>query len=173
MHNSTVALAANELIDERLQANAEIHFTVPTASMYPMLMPGEQIVVRGISADQLHLGDMVLVKSENAWLTHRLIGRIKCGTKLLYITKGDNQIVPDTLWTAEQLRGIVIAIQKPERILNLESKRIAGLNWILATLSQVQLLVNRIPESTIRRIGVKFSRAGLDAGARLARRLAE
>lgn len=173
MRNATFALAANELIDERLQANAEIHFTVPTASMSPMLMPGEQIVVRGIPADRLHLGDIVLVKSENAWLIHRFIGRIKRGATLLYLTKGDNHLAHDTLWTAEQLRGIVIAIQRPERILFLESRRIAVLNWILAKLSQVQLLANQIPVSVFRRIGLKFSRAGLDAGARLARRLAE
>lgn len=173
MHNSTFALAANELIDERLQANAAIHFTVPTASMYPMLIPGEQIVVRGISADQLQLGDIVLVKSQDTWLTHRFIGRIKRDAKLLYITKGDNHLVRDTLWTAEQLRGIVIAIQRPERTLTLKSNRMLVLNWLLANLSKVQWLINRIPESIFRRIGLKFSRAGLDAGARLARRLAE
>lgn len=173
MSNSTFALAANELIDERLQANAEIHFTVPTASMYPMLVPGEQIVVRGISADQLHLGDIVLVKSKDTWLTHRFIGRIKRGTNLLYITKGDNHLAHDTLWTAEQLRGIVIAIQRPERTLTLKSKRMLVMNWMLVNFSKVQLLVNRIPASIFRRIGLKFSRAGLDAGARLARRLAE
>jgi len=140
--------------------------------MHPTLQPGDKIIVRGVSADRLQTGDLVLVQSRGVWLVHRLIECIRHGKDLLFITKGDHHPAQDAPWTAEQVRGVVVALQHGSRTRHLDSRRHKMLDRAVAHLSRGQaFLWEKIPGGFLRRIVVKCARSLLYTGAWLVRRL--
>ncbi len=96
----TIANAANELIDARLHMGSAVQFTIPTGSMFPTLAPGDQVIVRRMCAQDLRLGDIVLIQAGGVWLAHRLIGRRVTESNIFFVTKGDNCVQHDPLWHA-------------------------------------------------------------------------
>jgi signal peptidase I len=61
--------------------------------------------------DEIHVGDIVVVKTKEDYMVHRIIGyKIENGTKY-YRTKGDNNAVPDPHWvTFKDIKTKVVAI---------------------------------------------------------------
>ena len=81
----------------------------PTKSMYPTISDFSKIIlVKVDSGDDLHIGDIVLVKREGKIsLLHRIV-EIKDGE---YITKGDNNLFRDnTHWKFEDIQGKVVVV---------------------------------------------------------------
>lgn len=164
-----LADAANDLIDARLRAGGAIHFTVPTWSMAPTLTPGDRVIVQAARADELRVGDIVLVKAGAVWLAHRLIGRQSIDGARLLVTKGDNCATPDEAWQAARLGGVVTAVQRDGREIGLTSRRARWSGAMLARLSCAQASLQRIPFAWARRIALKASRILLRLSASLAR----
>lgn len=165
----TIANAANELVDARLHMGSAVQFTIPTESMFPTLAPGDQVIVRRMCAQDLRLGDMVLIQAGGMWLAHRLIGQRVVNGNTLFITKGDNCVQHDPPWQAAQLVGIVAAVQHNGREVSLVSRRARNVGAILARLSRAQLFLSHVRFDLARRAVLKASRILLRVGASLAR----
>jgi signal peptidase I len=174
--NTWVANVTDELIDARLRAGDVVRFTITTASMRPMLAPGDQVSVRRARAAELRVGDIVIVKpnANAAWLAHRLIARRVAEDGVRFVTKGDNCAAPDPLWTESQLCGIVTAVWRhsARAPTDLRSARAQWLGVLLALVSRVQARAFALPPGLLRRVVLKTSRMLVYGGARLVRWMA-
>lgn len=160
---------ANELIDTRLHMGGTVQFTIPTWSMFPTLSPGDQVIVRRVHADDMRLGEIVLLQAGGVWLAHRLIGRHSANGSPLLITKGDNCVQPDLPWQAAQLSGIVTAVQYNGREVSLVSPRARLISTLLARLSRAQLFLTHVHPGLARRVVLKASRLLFYVGVSLVR----
>lgn len=162
MMNTWVANVADELIDVRLQNGDTVCFTIPTWSMYPLLAPGDQVIVRRARGDELCTGDVVIIKptASAAWLAHRLVARRVGEGDVRLVTKGDNCVTPDPLWTESELCGIVIAVwrQGAHAPTDWRTRRARWLGVWLAHISRLQAYVFSLPTSRVQRVALKASR---------------
>ena len=169
---SALARTASALVKEELDAGRAVRLTVPTASMWPTLWPGEAVLVRGVERpDELRLGDIVVGAWGKGWRAHRLIGRRCEAGQALLVTQGDNSGAVDEAWPATQLVGVVVAVRRDEREFNLQSawarQAGAGLAWLLRS----QRMAQRAPGQLARRAVLKGLQLVVRAGAWLARRV--
>lgn len=153
------------MISDHLRAGQTLCFTLSTSSMWPALAPGDKVTVRAAGVDELRTGDIVMRKAADSYIAHRLIGR--CRARLL--TKGDNALTADDHWAADELIGVIVAVERAgrkERALLREARR---RRHLIAALSRAQLSANRIGPVTLRRPAIKILRAALRLAVRVAR----
>jgi len=133
-----IAPIANEMVEARLRQGRSVQFTISTLSMSPILMPGDRVLVCGKNADELSIGDIVLARAGDAWLAHRLIARRVQNGRVFLVTQGDNAAQPDPFWSAAQVVGRVVAIQRDSRIIRLDSRRAVCLGLLRACFSRAK-----------------------------------
>ena len=131
---SAIASAANDLIGTQLRAGNAVQFSITTRSMLPSLAPGDQIRARGIRANEPRPGDIVMIRSEPHWLAHRLIATCVVNTEIRFVTQGDNCTESDSLWSPEQICGIITNVKRQNREYCLESKRARRRGALIAQL---------------------------------------
>ncbi len=165
--------ATNALIDASLQSGQAIRFTITTPSKLPTLMPGDQVIVRGIRPEELRRGDIVLVQSGESRMAHRLIGWCSVDGAKCLVTKGDNSWVADQACSPAYLCGIIIMVQRGERRVNLRSGWARGVNRWLALLSRGEGIVHHPQPGLFRRIVLKGLRVSLRAGVAFQFRMAQ
>ena len=165
----TLAHAASALVEERLDAGGAVRFTIPTASMWPTLAPGDGVLVRGVQADELRVGDIIIGKWGEGWRAHRLIECRREAAQTLLVTQGDHCGVADEAWSASQLVGVIVAVRRGERVLNLQSARARRIGAGLAFLLRSQNAAQRAPGGLPRRVALKGLRVLVRASAWLAR----
>jgi hypothetical protein len=165
----TLAHAASALVEERLDAGRAVRFTIPTASMWPTLAPGDRVLARGAQVDELRVGDIIIGKWGEDWRAHRLIERRRETGQMLFVTQGDNCGAADPAWPASQLVGVVASIRRGEREVNLQSGWARRLGAGLAFLLRRQNVAQRAPGKLPRRAALKGLRVCVRAGAWLAR----
>lgn len=168
---SALTRTASALVKERLEAGRTVRVTIPTASMWPTLSPGDAVLVRGAQPDELRLGDIVVGKWGEGWRAHRLIGRRCEAGQTLLVTQGDNSGVADEAWPALQLVGVVVAVCHGERESDLRSARVRRAGATLAFLLRSQSAAERAPGRLARRAVLKGLRLVVRASAWLARRV--
>jgi hypothetical protein len=64
-------------------------------SMYPVLRPGDTLILDIVSAAECALGDIVCVPGKHELVVHRIIGVDRSTSPPALITKGDNLTYPD------------------------------------------------------------------------------
>ena len=65
-------------------------------SMIPTLYNGDIVIVYKPPPEDIHVGDIIVYKSlEGRLVIHRVVEVNKCGTSYCYVTKGDNNLLPD------------------------------------------------------------------------------
>ena len=143
-------IVTNELIDDHLRTGSSIRFGIPTSSMSPILMPGDQVIVRGVTPDHLRLGDILVVRQQGAWIAHRLIRQsIKGGS--LFLLKGDNSAEPDNPYSAADLYGVVDTVEHCGRAHSLRTSQAIGWGMVVARLSRLQASLWRVRPDFIKR----------------------
>jgi signal peptidase I len=118
-----LASATNEIIGDQLVAGAAVQFTITTQSMLPTIAPGDRVVARGVAPSELRIGEIAMIRDDQAWLAHRLIERRMVDGKLEFVTQGDNCLKPDGLWSYEQICGKIVELGRANRRYGLESMR--------------------------------------------------
>jgi len=100
-----------------LSAATILHTQVPLAavtsgSMTPTIKQGDLLVIQGVNVYRLHVGNIIVYKTTDPYLSNELIVHriIKINTsngKIIgYVTKGDNNPYPDTVYGFEPPTGI-------------------------------------------------------------------
>jgi signal peptidase I len=151
------AVVANELIDDRLRAGLTIRFVVPTTSMAPTLLPGDQVIVHAANPAHLRPGDILVVRQQGAWLVHRLIGRSIKGRNLFLFMKGDNSAEPDNPYPAAELYGMVETVERAGRAYSLRSRRAITLGRVIAHLSRIEASMSYVRPRILKRILLAYS----------------
>lgn len=110
--------AARDLAWELSESGQRLKLEVISQSMLPILKPGDKIVVEKVGVESLEIGDVLVVLRKGEFITHRLVG---WGSKECY-TKGDNARHFDPPVQFERILGKVIAIEREDKITDLQSR---------------------------------------------------
>jgi signal peptidase I len=87
-------------------------------SMWPFLKTGERIVVKRIPLEDLRIGDIILYRSDNQMVCHRLIKKVDCEDGYLLYTRGDTSPNLGEPITEKALVGKVTGILRKGRFIN-------------------------------------------------------
>ncbi len=96
-----------------------LRLTVTSGSMLPLLRSGEVVVVQPIEPRALQPGVVIVVQRGEAWITHRLVAIDERG----WHTRGDNARYADAAVGAEDIVGLVIAIERGDQTIDLQQAR--------------------------------------------------
>lgn len=99
------------------------YLPVEGASMRPLLRPGDQVQVAW-GAGSLKAGDIVVYRRGETLIVHRLLYRRSDG---MFILGGDNKVFPDEATPMASILGIVNAVQRGERRIDLSR---TGPSWL-------------------------------------------
>jgi hypothetical protein len=97
-------------------------------SMSPLLETGDDVLVGSVEENQLKRGVLVVVRAQDEFLTHRLIGRNSSG----WLTKGDNCRWLDP--PSPAIVGQVVALERRGRPVDL---RASYWRWANALLGRI------------------------------------
>jgi hypothetical protein len=96
-----------DLAGEVLRAFGNLRFRAMGWSMLPTVWPGDALVVKRVSSDQVDIGDVVLVGRDARLCAHRVVSRVEASGHLHWMTQGDAMPAPDRPVTATELLGRV------------------------------------------------------------------
>jgi signal peptidase I len=83
-----------------------------TGSMEPKIMPGDIVLVEKATSDSVDVGDVVMYYYEDGInITHRIIKKTEESGVTQFVTKGDNNPIPDPdIVNSNQIKGRVIGM---------------------------------------------------------------
>ena len=130
-HHQIVA----KLIDADLSYGDQICFLVTSNSMHPLLNIGDSVTAEVIAGEKVQRGDLIVIKRSNNFVTHRAILPM-IGS---WLTKGDNNTLPDPLISMNSIIARIITIQKPNHTINLETRNWRFFNQMMAKLGALEI----------------------------------
>ena len=113
MADSSTHRAVTKLVDSHLENGQHVRFWVTSHSMYPCLQVGDAVMVERISPETIKIGDLLVIQREQDRLTHRVIQT--SGKR--WLTKGDNNLIPDPAFHQKSIIGIVTQIDRGDRLI--------------------------------------------------------
>jgi signal peptidase I len=121
----------SELLLAELDRGKVVTLLVTSTSMAPILQAGDQIGVQKCPVQNLRRGDMILIRRETDYVTHRLIDTHGQN----WIAKGDNSHTADLPFSEADILGRVTAITKNRRTISMDHFRWKVTNSVLGMLS--------------------------------------
>jgi len=118
----------NEIAAELLRRGAYVRFLAIGASMQPTIEDGELITVAPVAPESVKRGDILLYQNERGVFAHRVVGVVTGTLPLLqgdcplFLLRGDASVSCDPPVAREQVIGQVVAVQRGERSLALDSR---------------------------------------------------
>lgn len=103
----TAAAVKYELASEVLRSFGSLRFAATGWSMLPSVWPGETLAVQRVRADQVSVGDIVLVGRDRRLCAHRVISITENSGEKRYRTQGDAMPMPDSPVIESELLGRV------------------------------------------------------------------
>jgi len=128
-----------DLVKTRLKSEKPVGFHVHTASMWPALVPGDLLYVKGGNdVAALERGAFLIFQLEDHWIVHRFIKSESISEEKKITTKGDNVSLFDPVWEHSALYGVGVEIKRDDRRISLTSRkaRVVG-RWIAALSSAI------------------------------------
>ncbi|WP_243349154.1 signal peptidase I [Parabacteroides sp. FAFU027] len=148
-------LAHEELVgiaDSLLQEGRTVSFTMAGYSMYPTLKPGDVGLVKKCAPEDLYTGDIIVFRTAQKLVAHRLVKIVEKKNTHFYIAKGDNNRHTDTPFREEALIGKVESFTR-----NGKKRRLDSLTVILQGLFSGYLPGLVLPVNRFRiRLGLLF-----------------
>jgi signal peptidase I len=92
---------------------------VKGTSMLPYLKEGNRVWIQKVEWDRLRVGDLLAFEQNQVIFTHRLIKKSPQGL----LTKGDNNLFPDTPLAPHQILGKAIGFERMGKTYSLDRKR--------------------------------------------------
>ncbi|HPH98035.1 MAG TPA: S26 family signal peptidase [Anaerolineaceae bacterium] len=115
----------SELLIHAIQAGQPVRLRVTGTSMQPLLRPGDFITVAPVENAALHPGEILLLRREHDFVTHRLLFCLPQGL----FTKGDACLRPDPLFDRAQVLGRAVSRDRGGETAALETLPWAQLAW--------------------------------------------
>ena len=148
-HNNPSALkgfpqqAFFELCEYLLKKGKELTFTVVSDCMKPQIERGDEIKVRYAHPDEIAFGDIVLCKSHQGFITHRILWKRFVDGRKLFLHKGDNSRHIATIPAAQVIAKAVL-IKKADRRIRLDTTKGKLVNYIFGFRSIVSVFIRQI-----------------------------
>ncbi len=91
--------------------NKSFRMMVKGDSMKPTIMENSYVTIEAIHPAHIKIGDVVVFKVCNKIFIHRIIGIHKIRKDLFFVEKGDNPLVPSSIFPSENLLGKVCGVK--------------------------------------------------------------
>jgi ATP-binding cassette, subfamily B, bacterial len=124
--------------DELLNSDRQVRLRVGGYSMYPFLRNGDIITISKCSLDELKKGDIIVFKSGNRWIAHRLLIIKSSENKNSLVSKGDTCRRKDPVISEENFIGKVISYSRKGKESSIENKKAEKKNRLLINLSFIR-----------------------------------
>ena len=118
INNQILVDFAETILDENHLLSIRMH----GFSMYPFLKAGDIGIVDKCMANQLKIGDIVVFKSHQKLVAHRLVAIQQENNQTLYIAKGDKNKFLDPTFNADALFGKINSIVRNGKLMRIDSK---------------------------------------------------
>jgi hypothetical protein len=128
---------ALEATGDQLKDGERMRLQVNGTSMAPFLLPGDAVIILKAVPEQLARGDLVVALRKNDLVTHRLVAV----EKGFWYLKGDHLPGIDPPLPAEAIFGRVIAVQRKDSIISLETPRWRLVNRMLGWLGRCEMIL--------------------------------
>jgi signal peptidase I len=102
---------ADAMLDIWKEVGGETSLQVSGYSMYPLIAPGENVIVKHTDAD-IRPGDIVAFKRGLRIVVHRVIRVCMVRGEFVLLCRGDNNLFLDARVTMSKILGKVLAIEK-------------------------------------------------------------
>ncbi len=109
----------SELFDSKLSIGDQVQFKVISNSMAPLIQAGDLVVADIINSHMIKQGDILIIRREADFLTHRAIKPVDDG----WVTKGDNTIQFDPPSKERNIIGRVAYIKKSRQIIKFKTRK--------------------------------------------------
>jgi signal peptidase I len=106
--DDVVRQVALELSGAFLAGQGQLRLKVTSHSMSPLIKPGDHVLVKHVTREGLHRGDILVTQRSDSYLTHRLVGVDERG----WHTKGDRNRLADSPVSVESIVGMVVALER-------------------------------------------------------------
>ena len=116
-----------ELLKTELSANGIVRVRLLGTSMGPFIKNGDMAIIKKIEIKDIHIGDVILYHIGEDFFTHRVF---KKGNSFLTL-KADAVTGVDRYVSFEEVMGKVVAIEKKNRILDLQSSKWRIINYFI------------------------------------------
>lgn len=134
---------------------------VLTHSMEPLIRPGNQVLVSMVPTDKIRRGDIVVFRSGDELIVHRVLKRWQTANGVYFIEKGDRERTCQTV-SANAVIGIANVVKGGSRIVNIGSSFARLISLLLAVaLYWISTSINYLTASrngTKKKINNMFSR---------------
>ena len=107
--------------------------TILSGSMLPLLQIGDKVLIHAVKPTDIRFGDIIVFKNPDKLIVHRIIRRHN-NNGLSYLQKGDNATTAEIV-SSEYVLGKAIAIQKGNRIIQLNTRKWKFINLALTLFS--------------------------------------
>jgi len=126
-------------------------------SMFPYLRKGDLLIIKSCKFDRLRIGDIIVFRSNEKYIAHRLVRKKRSEDKMWLIPKGDFIPKYDFPVGEETFIGKVIAIKKRNSNIDLERDSRILINYMIAKMAPVMniaLKFIRVVLRGLRKIGI-------------------
>jgi signal peptidase I len=109
------------LAEEALSKGGLLRFAAVGCSMHPFIRSGEYVVAERARPEELHYGDIVILKAaDGGCLVHRIVAVRRAGACRSFTVKGDSLAMPDGEAGPGAIVGRVVAVEKARRVMRIE-----------------------------------------------------
>ncbi len=101
-----------ERLRRLLDVGETLPFRISGGSMMPSLWPGERVTVHAIEPTALRIGEIVVFKTGESLVVHRIV---RCPTDAstgCWVTRGDAAVDDDPPFAATELLGVVRSVRR-------------------------------------------------------------
>jgi len=107
-----------------LNDHHSVMFRMQGNSMYPNLRDRDLGVVQKCSPEDLQIGDIVVFRTRDNFVAHRLVNILQKDGKTFFIARGDKNVLPDPPFTVERLSGKITSFKRKEKLKTVSGKGI-------------------------------------------------
>lgn len=121
--------------EDMLSSAYDLRISIAGASMSPSFRSGDIVIIKSANAAEVAIGDIIVCRSADGMIAHRLIRKYKNNGNMVLVTKGNSLPNFDNPVFPEDVLGKVVAIERGKRKINLDNPLGRLTNLFLAKIS--------------------------------------
>ncbi len=146
---STTTSVRTELAQDTLRQFGVLHMRATGGSMLPAIAAGDLLTFRACTADDARPGQVLLVRSQDRLVAHRLVARTSDDCLL---TRGDALTALDLPVAAGDVLGLLVMQQRNKKSLHAGGRhwmrRQRAARWLIRRIDLAHRIFGRVPALT-------------------------
>ena len=125
--------ALASLVHEGLHLQGRINLRLRGDSMWPTIPAGSLVAVEEVTPGDIRLGDVVIWQQGGQLIAHRVVHKVRDGSNMWLVTKGDNCSAADPWLEPSAVLGRLVAVYNQDGAAKLwgsPAKDLEGAFWV-------------------------------------------